>query len=270
MILPDIDQPVTDEVLVNSSVLPQECRQLPDESQKAILTMLARIEKMNQTGAWFRPRTEEEINALVPKIRPIVQAIFAEDCLGAFHGTQDSWQKALNKETKALQFPRTVAWWKIYNLAYLKAKNGANLAGKNAFGAASWPIVETAARTAGLATACLARADPSIKEKVNSPSLTLTLYEMGAAGVYFLPVRHRLTEKSPDFFLPSAEMLRIHLPAIIHHPVPDVDYVYLACLVFGPNEEGDARVNYLHPVVTNRRGCPQTRLLDPKQPILVQ
>lgn len=215
--------------------------------------MLARIEKMNQTNAWFRPRTMEEINVLVPEIRQIGQGLFADNCLGALHG--------------APQLPRTAAWWETYNLAYLKAKNGANKAGIEAFGTASWAIIEAAARTAGLATACLTRADPS--GKVSPHSIIWTLYEMGAAGVYFLPVSYGLIEGAPSPSLPSTEMLRIHLPVTICHPVANVDCTYFACLVSSPSGEGDSKVSYIHSV-TNHKGCPQTRLLDPDSPILVQ
>lgn len=217
--------------------------------------ILKRIGRLNQDRGWFQPRTEEDIEALIPSLREAADAIFTPDCFGALYPEAGgSWLEALNLAKRMITSPYNVIRREAHDLAWEEARSSTEPICEEILGPGHPEIWETAAHFAGQAAAWAAKSPDS---KITNPfSRIFALYEMGAAGVHFLPIRYQIAGKG-SLTSGLIEMLRVHLPVIKTNPHTWQNETYLSCLVFGPDKK-DRPSRLIHSVA-NHMECLQMR-----------
>lgn len=218
--------------ITEETSLPPECLSLPLVCQEGVRDFLASLRKMGEEESWFRVRTPEELNAIIPQIQTTAQEFM--DALRPFKKGGMTWGAALNV-----------------------AGRRATLAARNATQGAAWNAALNAARDVTLDTGMNAAGDvvlgaawETIKDQPSfgeNPFLKLLeLYQLGSTGFEFRKVDE--TQK-----------------LVVHFPLPFQTIRrerVLACLVFGDAEPGDQKVLYVHGW---NQDCSVIRLLNPRQ-----
>ncbi len=153
-------------------ILPKACLNLPPVCQEGVKDVLGRLQRMEEEGSWFKVKTLEELNLLIPQVQEHAQEIF--DGLRPYKNADNSWGAA-----------RGVAGGVALGAARGTARNAAGDAARSA----AWEVVKD---LSGFET--------------NPFSPLLSLYELGSAGIKF----HQVEETAGNG--ESEEMLIVHFP----------------------------------------------------------
>ncbi len=241
-------------------ILPEACLTLPPACQEGVRDVLNRLQRMKEEGSWFKERTQEELNLLIPPTQKHAQDIF--DRLRQYKNADNSWNAAWDAAGDAARnaawdttsnadrnaaratawivasdvVARGVAWGTAWN-ATLGATRGATLgatrgAAGNAARATAWEVVKD---LRGFET--------------NPFSSILSLYELGSAGIKFHQVEKTAGNEGQE------EMLIVHFPLKLKD-----DSLVLACLAFPDGRTGDKTVQYIH---SWQEDCSQIAPLHP-------
>ena len=188
-------------------ILPEECLTLSPVCQEGVKDVLDRLQRMEESGSWFKKRTPEELNLLIPQAQEHAQGIF--DGLRQYKNADNSWGEALDTAGGT-------AWNAAWDTAGGTAWDTAWDAAGGAARAAAWEVVKDF---------------PGFETNPFSPFLCL--YELGSAGIKFHQVEK--TNKEPE------EMLTVHFPLKLKDNPP-----VLACLTFPDGRPGDETVLSTH------------------------
>ena len=223
--------------------LPKACLTLPPDCQEGVRDVLNRLQRMKEEGSWFKVRTPEELNLLIPQVQEHAKNIF--DGLRQYKNADNSWDAALNV---ARGVAREAVWYAARNAFRGTALDAAGDAALDAAGDAAldaaWYAAGEAAREAVWNAAGDAARDAAgnatwevIKDlsgfEINPFSPLLSLYELGSAGIKF----HRVEETNEG----PKKRLIVHFPLKLEDDRP-----VLACLAFPDGRTGDETVQYIH------------------------
>ena len=234
--------------------LPKACLTLPPDCQEGVRDVLNRLQRMKEEGSWFKVRTPEELNLLIPQVQEHAKNIF--DGLRQYKNADNSWDAARNvarstawdatrgtDREAARETARKAAW----NAALGVTRDAA----WNAAGPASWGTARDAAWNAA-GDAARAAAWEVVKDfsdfEINPFSPLLSLYELGAVGYEFHQVEKTAGNEDLE------EMLIVHFPLKLKYGRP-----VLACLAFSDGRTGDKTVQYIHPW---EKHCSEITLLN--------
>ncbi len=231
--------------------LPEECLTLPPVCQEEVQDVLVRLQRMKEEGSWFKLRTPEELNLLIPQVQEHAKGIFnglrsyknGDKWFAAWDAAEDAARNA------AEDAARNAAWVAtrdaVEDPAWVATRDAARNAAEDAVRYPAWVATRDAARNAAGHAAEDAAIDAAgiaawevVKDlpgfETNPFSHLLSLYELGSTGIRFHQVEETAENKKPE------EML------IVHFPLELEDRRVLACLAFPDGRAGDKEVKYTH------------------------
>ncbi len=206
----------------------EACPTLPPVCQAGVKDVLDRLQRMEESGSWFKKRTPEELNLLIPQIQEHAKNIFKG--LLPYKNADNSWSAALDvARSTALGADRSEARNVAGDVAW-------DVAGDVAWDAArgtAWNAVDAAQDAARSASWEVVKDLPGFETNPFIPFLSL--YELGAVGIKFHEVEEIAGNEEPE------EMLIVHFPLKLEDDRP-----VLACLTFPDGRPGDKTVQYTH------------------------
>ncbi len=232
-------------------ILPKACLTLPPACQEGVRDVLNRLQRMKEESSWFKKRTPEELNLLIPQVQEHAQRIFdglrpyknADNSWGAARGA--AWDAARGAAFNADRGPafsaargaawnatRGPAWDAAEDIDWNTARGVARGVAWGAARGAAWEVVKDL---------------PDFETNPFSPFLSL--YELGSAGIKFHRVKETAGNEGPK------EMLIVHFPLELKYDRP-----ILACLAFPDGRPGDETVLSTH---SWQDPCSEITLLNP-------
>ncbi len=210
-------------------ILPKECLTLSPDCQEGVKDVLGRLQRMKEKGSWFKVKTPEELNSLIPQVQEHAQGIF--DGLRQYKNADNSWDAARGAALcAAWDAARGTSWDAAREAVGNAARVTAWDAAREATGGAARNV---AWNTAWHATGEVVKYLPCFE--TNPFSRLLSLYELGSAGIKFHQVEETAGNEEPE------EMLIVHFPLKLEDDRP-----VLACLAFPDGRTGDETVQYIH------------------------